>query len=90
MSLGLLVAFIHKLKEGDEHLESWHEWVGAIFFISIIFQMILGLRIQLLPHNRFTIQHILQLAKYHKYLVFSNQEDSILCFCIYILARVLW
>lgn len=64
--LGTVVIMYHKYEEKDEHLESWHEVIGAGALTLCTLQAVLGLRLNSLPHNRFTIQTIIQLTSMHR------------------------
>src|SRR6185437_8916171 len=65
---GAGVIMLHKYQEHDGHLSGWHERLGAFTLVLCVVQGTLGLRLQSLPHNRFTIQLIIQLSWLHRIL----------------------
>lgn len=64
--VGAVVIMYHKYNEGDQHFENWHELIGAFTLALSCLQAALGLRLNSLPHTRFTIETIIQVSALHR------------------------
>ena len=64
--VGAVVIMYHKYEGKDEHLENWHELIGACALTLCSLQAALGLRLNSMAFNRFTIQTLFQLTWLHR------------------------